>query len=50
MFKPNKEKEKTFLDEKPKLKKVVGFNENPTFNQVFNHIYKQLNNEHITSK
>ena len=42
LIKPNK-KQSEFLIKKPKLTKVVGYNDRLSFNETFNHIFKQIN-------
>lgn len=31
-----------FLEKKPKLKKVVGYDDNLSYNETFTHIFKQI--------
>jgi hypothetical protein len=40
LIKPNKRKSE-FLIKKPKLTKIVGYNDRLSFNETFIHIYKQ---------
>lgn len=42
LIKPNKSDKNDFLIKKPKLTKVVGYNDRLSFNETFIHIYKQI--------
>ena len=44
LVKPNQKPENTFLSQKPKLKKVIGYNDVLDYNSQAKHIFNQLKN------
>jgi hypothetical protein len=45
LVKPNQKPENTFLNTKPKLTKVVGYNDVLDYNSQAKHIFNQINKE-----